>query len=103
MLCQREGKQRRGEGSLIRDHSFTTFAKFSEKLTFRTIWYAHGVYQGLRNVTFSDNFANVINEDWKVKILRERVVWVTRCEQDAFVRSISHISGDLVWIDGVYC
>ena len=26
---------------VLRDHSFTTYAKLSEKLTFRTPWYAH--------------------------------------------------------------
>ena len=47
---------------LIRDHSFTTFANFSGKLTF-TPWYELTcVYQGVRNVSFSENFANVINE-----------------------------------------
>ena len=44
-----------GAGSLMqqilsRDHSFSTYAKFSKKLTFLT------------NVSFSENFAYVLNE-----------------------------------------
>ena len=38
------------------DHTFSTYAKFSEKkLTFLTTWYAHVSlpYQGVRNVSFS--------------------------------------------------
>ena len=36
---------------------------FPKKLTFRTPWYAHvRVYQGVRNVGFSESFAYVLNE-----------------------------------------
>ena len=64
-----------------------TFTKFSEKLTFLTPWYAHHMvrhthrrivwvclailwcaYQGVRNVSFSENFANVLNE-WSLSIV----------------------------------
>ena len=38
----------------IWEHSFSTFAKFSEKLTFLKI--------KVRNISFSENFANVLNE-----------------------------------------
>ena len=45
------------------DHSFSTFVKFSGKLTFlpliRTRTYA---YEGVRNINFSENFANALNE-----------------------------------------
>ena len=41
-----------------RDHSFSTFAKFSEKLTFLTPWNANTPW----NVSFSENFALVLNE-----------------------------------------
>ena len=48
---------------VYRDHSFSTFHKFSKKLTFFTSWYTRTwVYQGVRNVGFSENFANVLNE-----------------------------------------
>ena len=42
-----------------KDHSFSTFAKFSEKLTFLTplIGTLICVYQGVRDVSFSENFA----------------------------------------------
>ena len=37
----------------IWDHPFSTYAKFSEKLTFLIPW--------VRNVSFSENFAYVLN------------------------------------------
>ena len=49
--------------NLLRDHSFSTFANFLKKLILFNPWYAHvHVYQGVRNVCFSENFANVLNE-----------------------------------------
>ena len=54
---------------LIWDHSFCMYAKFSEKLTFltpiRILTYA---YQGVRNLSFSENFANVLNE-WSLFVI----------------------------------
>ena len=47
--------------------------KFSEKLTFLTPWYAHVhtcAYQGVRNVSFSENFAYVLNGWPQSKILK---------------------------------
>ena len=41
---------------LCRDHSFSTYRKFSAKLTFLT------PYQEVRNVNFSETFALVLNE-----------------------------------------
>ena len=38
--------------TLARDHSFSSFAKF-----FRT-----GAYQVVRNISFSENFANLLDE-----------------------------------------
>ena len=43
--------------SYLGDHWFSTFAKFSEKITFLT----H--YKGVRNVSFLKNFANLLNEE----------------------------------------
>ena len=48
---------------VVRGHPLSTYAKFSEKLTFldpliRTRTYA---YQGVRRFSFSENFAYVIN------------------------------------------
>ena len=45
-------------------HSFNTYGKFSEKRTFLTPWYAHVctcAYHGVKNVSFSENFAYVLN------------------------------------------
>ena len=50
---------------LRRDHSFSTYGKCSEKLTFLTPWYADVrtcAYQEVRNVSFSEDFAYVLNE-----------------------------------------
>ena len=45
-----------------RGHLFSTYSKFSEKkLLFLTSWYARA-YQKVRNVSFSENFAYVLNE-----------------------------------------
>ena len=44
-----------GISKLAKDHSF------SEKLTFLTPWYACA-YQEVSNVSFSENFAYVLNE-----------------------------------------
>ena len=46
----------------IRDRSFITFAKFSEKITLLTSCYAHICVSEIRDDSFSENFANVINE-----------------------------------------
>ena len=47
---------------VVRDHSFSTFSKFSERLTFLTPWYIYVCVRGVRNVSFSENFENVLNE-----------------------------------------
>ena len=54
--------------SSIRDHSFSKYAKFSQKVTFLTPWYASVRVQimGVRNVSFWENFAHAINE-WLLK------------------------------------
>ena len=42
------------------DHSLSMYAKYSEKLTFLTLLYAHErsfAYKGVRNVSFSEDFA----------------------------------------------
>ena len=41
----------------LKDHSFSTSAKFSEKLIFLTPWYAH-----VKNASFSKNVAYALNE-----------------------------------------
>ena len=46
------------------DHSFSTYAKFPEELTFLTPMIRKRMfeYQGVRNVKFAENFAYVLNE-----------------------------------------
>ena len=54
---------------LLWDHPFSTYAKLSEKLTFLTSWYAHVCtcartyvcVSGVRNVSFSESFAYLLN------------------------------------------
>ena len=47
-----------------RNHSFSTYEKFSEKLTFLNplIRTRTCAYQRVRNVSFSENFAYILNE-----------------------------------------
>ena len=44
---------------VLRGHPFSAYAKFSEKVTFLTF---HDAYQGVRNVSFSENFTYLLNE-----------------------------------------
>ena len=45
------------------DHSFSTYAKYSEIPAFLTPWYAHvSAYQGVINVSFSENFVYILNQ-----------------------------------------
>ena len=48
----------------LRGYSFSTYSKFSKKLTFLTLFYAYVLVRkmGVRNVNFSENFAYVLNE-----------------------------------------
>ena len=54
---------------LLRDHSFSTYAKFSEKtnISHPLIRTRTCAYQGERNVSFSENFAYVLNESSLMK------------------------------------
>ena len=54
---------------VLRGRSFSTYGKISEKLTFLTplIRTPMCAYQRVRNVSFSENFAYVLNE-WFLKI-----------------------------------
>ena len=57
MKYKKEGSQNRGidKTKTVWLHPFNTYAKLSEKLTFLT------ADQGVRNVSFSENFAYVLN------------------------------------------
>ena len=47
---------------------FSTYAKCSKKLTFITSWYAY-VRNGVRNVSFSENFVYVLNGYSEMQLL----------------------------------
>ena len=57
----------KGTSFLLRDHSFSTFPKFSKKLLlpYPLILARTGAYQRVRSNSFSENFANMLNE-WSV-------------------------------------
>ena len=55
---------------VLRDRSFITFAKCSKKLIFLAPWYA---FQGVRNVSFLENFVNVINE-WSLTATIDKIL-----------------------------
>ena len=67
----------RGGYYVKKDNSFSMYAKFSEKQTFRSPWYTHVrtcVYQGVRNISFLENLAYILNNDplwktWKMFII----------------------------------
>ena len=53
----------------IRGHPLSTYVKLSEKLTFLTPRHALPcVYQGVRNVSFSENVAYVLN-GWPLRLI----------------------------------
>ena len=55
----------------LMDHSFSTFAKFFEKLRFLS------AYQGVRDVSFSENFANLLNE-WSYGKISQRKIFFAK-------------------------
>ena len=73
--------------SLVRGHSFSTFAKLSKKLTY-TPWYTQSkcVTRGVRDVSFSENIASVINEWSLMKSLKFRLP-----SRKSFLQNIVHI------------
>ena len=69
MKCWRKTSCLRSECSKLqcsctqtsRDHSFSTYAKFSEKLTFLTPWYTHVREYGLTKTTFTNLFITYLS------------------------------------------
>ena len=60
---------------VVGDHSFSTFANVLKKLSFVTPWYARVcAYQGVRNVSFSENFAYILN-DWSFNIIKAYIYY----------------------------
>ena len=67
----------------LRHHSCSTYAKLSEKLTFMTPWYVHvSVRSGSRNVSFSENFAHVLN-GWSMR--RLELAQINLPNQNSFI------------------
>ena len=52
---------------ILGNHSFSTYARFSEKLTFLTSWYAHERVRNVRNVSFPEKLVYVLNE-WSPEV-----------------------------------
>ena len=61
---------------LVRDYSFSTYSKFSEKTNFSYLLIRTRIcaYQGVRNVRFSENFAYVLNE-WSLMVSHFSQYW----------------------------
>ena len=60
------------------NHSFSTYIKFSEKLAFISPWYVNARVRirGARNVSFSENFAFVLNE-WFLFLKKLRITAIS--------------------------
>ena len=59
---------------LTRGHPFGTYAKFPEKLIFLPlVCTPTSVYQGVRNVRFSENFAYELNE-WSLNYIEFKIL-----------------------------
>ena len=58
----------------IRGHPLSTYAKFSEKLTFLTSWYAH-----VRVCSFSENFAYVLNGRFQYRLIHLKLFTTQLC------------------------
>ena len=60
-----------------RDHSFSTYSEFSGELTFFPLISTRTcAYQGVRNVSFSENFAYVLNEWSLTDFVIQALPWV---------------------------
>ena len=60
-----------------RDHSFSTYSEFSGELTFFPLISTRTcAYQGVRNVSFSENFAYVLNELSLTDFVIQALPWV---------------------------
>ena len=81
-------------GSVLeRGHPLSTYAKFPEKLTFLTplIRTRACAYQGVRNVSFSENLAYVLNWWPKHVDYHSKLVDLKQDARDAIVWRLTHI------------
>ena len=75
-------------------HSFSTYAKFSENLTFLTPICTHScAYQGAKNFSFSANFAYVVDDVGFVKFILFLIFkWLAGQKETYSMRFINHCS-----------
>ena len=73
---------------LNRNHSFSTYEKFSEKLTFLTLWYLNVwvCIRGVRNVSFPENFAYVLNVWFYASVQQQADVEILKMKRKKFAR-----------------
>ena len=73
---------------LNRNHSFSTYEKFSEKLTFLTLWYLNVwvCIRGVRNVSFPENFAYVLNVWFYASGQQQADVEILKTKRKKFAR-----------------
>ena len=78
----------------MKDYAFSTYLKFSEKLTFYPLIRTRKcAYQGVRSNSFSENFAYVPNE-WFVK----RNEFVSVCWDHLLLKGLSNFIVRGVWV-----
>ena len=81
---------------VFRDDSFTKFAKFSKNKNFLPPdRHTTCAYQGVRNVSFSENFQNKLNEWSSIKFSRIFLVKLMRSTPKTVKRTFSFIKGSL--------
>ena len=73
---------------LNRNQSFSTYEKFSEKLTFLTLWYLNVWVRirGVRNVSFPENFAYVLNVWFYASVQQQADVEILKMKRKKFAR-----------------
>ena len=81
---------------VFRDDSFTKFARFSKnKNVLPPDRHTTCAYQGVWNVSFSENFQNKLNEWSSIKFSRILLVKLMRSTQKTVKRTFSFIKGSL--------
>ena len=82
--------------TILLDYSFSADAKFSEKLKFLAC-----SYQGVRNVSFSENFAYVLNE-WPLckasnNIMKTTCITTENAAKASFITSKNKRTNCVLW------
>ena len=77
----------------VKDHSIIAFAKYSEKQTFTTSWYAH-VNKGVTSVSFTENVhTNLISFLFRISNLSffvafQKILWITSWDMIFIIRNM---------------